>query len=99
MPEQASTIDSWRSHYYSVRRRFFLGLVALGVCVSVGVTVVLDLPLLHPARITQFAAMTLGTLGAVSSSPRVHAALALLACFVSAVAGSTVFLEPGSIIE
>jgi hypothetical protein len=99
IPEQASTIGSWRSHYYSVRRRFFLGIVALGLSISLILTVILDLPLLHPARITQFVAISVGTLGAVSSSARVHASMALFACLISAVAGTTVFLEPGAVTE
>ena len=99
IPEQASAITSWRSHYYAVRRRFFLGIVALGFCITLIVTVLLDLPLLHPARTTQLAAIAVGTVGAASSSARFHAGLAILVCVVTAVAGSTVFLAPGAVVE
>ena len=30
IPEQASAVDSWRSYYYSARRRFFIGIAARG---------------------------------------------------------------------
>lgn len=97
IPEQAAAVDSWRSHYYSVRRRFFSGLLALALVISLGTAAVLDLSWLHPARVAHFLGMAYGLLGASSSNERVHAGLALVTLLATSLLMSTVFLEPGSI--
>ena len=95
IPEQASTIDSWRTYYYAVRRRFFIGLAAFAIAGSVGDAVVLELPWLHPARVPALMCMATGLLGSSFSSTQLHAGLALFVLLLVAMAGSTVFLEPG----
>jgi len=99
IPEQASTIESWRSYYYSVRPRFFMGVLALVLAISLGLAVVLEVPLLHPARVPQVMAMAAALLGAYSSSARVHAGLALFLLLNLVATGYSIFLEPGSVAQ
>ena len=96
MPENPSSIRSWRSYYYSVRRRFFVGVVAHTV-IAIAITfVIIDTPLLHPSRIPALIAIAAAVLGAISSSARVHAGLGLGLIAMVAIASATAFLEPGS---
>ncbi len=99
VPEQVSTIDSWRSHYYSVRRRFFIALAAFAIAGSSGDAVVLELPWLHPARVPALVCMAIGLLGASFASARVHLGLAWFVLVLVAAAGFTVFLEPGALAQ
>ena len=99
IPEQASAVDSWRSYYYFARRNFFMGMAALALVVVFGSTVILELPWSHPVRITQSLAMGIGLLGASSSSPRVHACLALLVLFLTVAVLPVFFLQPGSVSQ
>jgi hypothetical protein len=41
VPEGASSVRSWRDHYYSVRVRFFGALVVAGVLTAVNTTVLI----------------------------------------------------------
>ena len=97
IPEQASSVESWRSYYYAVRRRYFVGLGATVLAIYFGTAIVLDVPWLHPAHVPQLAGMAIALLGAHSSSERVHAGLALFLVLNLTVAGYAVFLEPGAI--
>ena len=99
IPEHASTVDSWRSYYYSVRARFFLGLVALLLAISFSFAIVLELPWLHPAQVPQAIAMAAALLGAYSSSEQVHAGLAMFLLLNLVIAASSVFLEPGLVLQ
>jgi hypothetical protein len=97
IPEQASAVDSWRSYYYSARRRFFIGIAAIVVVVAFAGTAILGLPWLHPVRIPQLFAMGIALLGAFSPSPRVHACLAVLALLMASVVVPVVFVQPGAV--
>ncbi len=88
IPESPSSVANWRDHFYSVRRRWYFGMLCWGLVTCVISTVVLDMPWSHPARIAQAAVVTGGGVGAASSSERVQEALAVvLAVLMVAMAG------------
>jgi len=77
IPERADAVESWKDYYFSVSRRYFVGLGAWSLAVAANTVVFLDLPLLQPARVAQLVALVLCAVGACSASPRIHAALAV----------------------
>ena len=97
VPENPSAVTSWRNHYYSARRSFFLGLTVWALAGAGVATFVAGLPWLHPLRIGQVVLLLVGTLGMFITSPRVHAALALGVVVTIAVTASTVYLQPISL--
>lgn len=99
IPEQPSAIDSWRSYYYSARRRFFVGMAATVAVVALAGAAILDLPWLHPIRISQSLGMGIALLGASSSSPRVHAFLAVLVLLMSSIVLPVIFIQPASVAQ
>ena len=89
IPESPSSVESWREYFYSVRRRYFLGLSCWVVTTVAISTVVAGYPLLHPSRGIQAVTLSVCVAGALSRSHRVQAtiavsflALALLLAFV-----------------
>ncbi len=94
IPESPSTVVSWRDYYYSVRSRFFLGLIVWALAIESLVTVVLDVPWLNPIRVSHAATVLIGILGASSASHRVHSGLALVGIAGFLVMAPTIFLQP-----
>lgn len=96
IPDEPSTVASWRDYYYEVRRRYFFGML-LWLMVVVAITrLVLEMPWTHPARAVQALLLVLGITGAASASPRVHAALAL-SLVLALLGAALVALQPGSL--
>jgi hypothetical protein len=89
-----ASVTSWRTHFFGIRRWFFLMDVALMLHTIVSASVIRGLPLLHPLRAVQGAALTLSILGAASASPRLHAALAPLALVLQSLGLGTLFFSP-----
>ena len=94
IPEQASSVTSWRAHYYLMRQRFFMAALAALLAISVGLAVVLELPWLHVTRVPQVAGLGVALLGLSSANARVHSGLALFLLLVLVGAAFTVYLEP-----
>ena len=89
IPDAPATIESWRAHYFAVRRRYW---IAICLWVFVDATIdyaLLEEPLAHPARAVQGFFFILGATGVVSTNARVHEILALLLWLVpiAAIAG------------
>ena len=99
VPDAPATIESWRSYFFQVRRRFFFTGIFLFACFIANTLLLLDLPLVHPQRIGQGAAITMLLIGAVSENPRVHAALVFLALGVFALMIAIFFLRPGGFAD
>ena len=97
IPDNPGGVQSWKSYYYSVRRRFFIGLVCWIFVASAGATVILQMPWSHPGRLSQTAGLIVSVLGAVSESHRVHSVLALCIIVLVLIVVFTVALQPGSL--
>ena len=96
IPEQPGSVASWRTYYFSARRRVFAGYVAVSVSIFLASATVLGIPPLHPIHGTQMLGLSVGVAGFCLASERVHAALAVLALAMQAVAWLGVFVSPGS---
>jgi hypothetical protein len=96
IPEQVSTIESWRSYFYSVRCRFFIGIVLVILAGFVISLAFAPLPFGSPVRIFQLAILLGSLLGAYSSSERISAALAVVYALSLLAMASTAFLQPGA---
>ena len=97
IPENASSVDSWRDYYFSVRRRFFVVAICWAAVAAGSTTVLLELPLFHPQRAGEAAVLLVGFVGAMSASERVHSGLALCIIAFGPVIAFTVFAPPGSV--
>jgi hypothetical protein len=97
VPENASAVESWRNHYYAVRRRYFIGVGAWALAIIGSATVVLEMPPSHPARLVQIAWFLVGFAGAVFSSERVHAAIVVSTFVIGLGFIFTIAMLPGSL--
>jgi hypothetical protein len=94
VPESASSIESWRTYYYAIRTRLFVGVVLWGAVIALGSTFVLERSLSHPTRPFQVIVIAVGLLGAATDNPRVHAGIAASLIGVVTVAAFVVFAQP-----
>ncbi len=96
VPENPSLVRSWREHFFTARKRLF---VALGsfFLLAAGISwLLLDFPLLHPARVVQASGFGLALSGAVSTNKRFHDVLPFIFLALLSIA-ATLLLRPGSI--
>ena len=75
IPEAAAAIESWRVHYFSVCKRYWVAICLWALVVAATDLALLEEPLLDPARAIQSYFLALGVTGAVSENPRVHSIL------------------------
>jgi hypothetical protein len=99
VPEDASTITSWRVHYYSAHRRWYGGLSAWAVAIALNASVNLGFPILHPSRGIQLFVLSVGVIGVVSASPRVHAALSVVLATIVVGAFWIIALTPDWLVQ
>jgi hypothetical protein len=95
IPEDPSAVECWRAYYYSVCRRYFIGVVSWSVTVAITQTLVLQMPWVEPARGAQAGVFVLGLAGAISASERLHAAIAFLALLLFLILMLTIGFRPG----
>ncbi len=95
IPDAPATVESWRSHFFQVRRRLFFAAIFLFICFIVTPVVLLQVPILHPQRVGEVAMVVLLLIGAFSENPRVHGVLVSLALCGVAAAIAIFFLRPG----
>jgi hypothetical protein len=98
IPDDPSTVASWRDYYYSVRRRYFLGMLAWAIVIVVVGTVVLGMPWSHPARAVQGAFAIGGIAGATSSNERVHYIITLSLVVVIAIGMILIGSRPSPLV-
>ena len=96
VPENPSSIASWRDYFQSVRMRYFVGVTCWGLALVAISTVALRMPLLHPGRGIQAVTVIVGITGALSANHRVQAGIVLLLISVSIFVSFTLGLRPGS---
>ena len=95
IPDAPATVESWRSHFFQVRQRFFFAMIFLFICRMITPVVLLHIPFLHPIRVAEGATVVLCLIGAYSENPRVHGLLvSLVLCGFPAVI-AFFFLRPG----
>jgi hypothetical protein len=99
IPENPGEVTSWREYYYSVRVRYYSALILIAVVVAFATTVLIGLPLNHPARLAQAAILVIGVVGASTADPRVHGGIVVSSLLLAGIASATVFLQPASLSE
>lgn len=97
IPDAPSAVTSWRSHFYSVRRRYFLGFCVWFLILSVNTTFLLGLPPVHPVRATHLLLLAAGIVGAASENPLVHFAITIVLGTLIIAIGSVLLFVPGSL--
>jgi hypothetical protein len=97
VPENPGGVVAWREYYYSVRIRYFSAVIFLGLTTSINPTLLLAMPLSHPARLAHLFVLVSGIVGASTANSRIHGALAVLACGLSVIFATTVFLRASSL--
>ena len=96
IPEAASTVSSWRDHFFRVRQRYFLGLAAWALVIAFNSTFTRGMPLDHPARILQVDVIGVSILGAASSRPSLHAVIAASGPVLLIFQGAIYFFPGGT---
>lgn len=96
VPESPGLVRSWRDHFFAARTRFFIALASFFVVISCMSWLLLDFPLLHPARAVQASGFTLSVWGAISTRERLHEVLPLVLLALLSIAAAALFLRPGS---
>jgi hypothetical protein len=97
VPDNPGTVQSWREHFFAARKRFFVALASLFLLIAVNSWLLLDLPVLQPARVIQGLALGLALSGAVSTHNGWHQALPVIFLALLLIAALALFLQPGSI--
>ena len=98
IPSSPDHVESWREFYYSIRRRYFVAIIAFGFVVALNVILIIDLPLLHPSMGGVVWTIAAGAIGVSSDNPRVHAGLALIALVMMAIGVFVVFARPSGLL-
>jgi hypothetical protein len=97
IPDDPAAVTSWREYYFSVRIKLFVALALWALLTSILSTLLLAMPIDHPARIGQITMLTLAVIGIASRNPRIHAVLALSMLVAVLTVGLSIFLNPDAI--
>ena len=97
VPSEPAEVTSWRDYYFSVRRRLFVGFGVLALLGGLSSTVLLGMPLNHPARLGGLGNLVAAIVGFSFEDARVQGGLAV-ASFLTVVAfGAIVLAQPGAL--
>lgn len=99
IPDDPAAVQSWRTYYYSVRRKYFLVFTLWVLVVAAATTVLIQMPLVHPARGIQAGLLSAGIVGAVSSNARVHRGIVAFLVALIVVGVAAVIARPGSLAQ
>ena len=97
IPDDPAAVISWREYYFSVRLKLFVALALWALLTAILSTLLLTMPIDHPARIGQITMFAMAVIGIVSTNPRIHAALALSMLVAVLTFGLSIFLNPDAI--
>ena len=97
VPDSPSDVGSWKTHYYSVRVRFFVGWICLAVLTGMIPIVVLQMPLLNLGLVPALCGLLIGVVGSVSTSAKVHAGLVMIIASLMIASIFVTLFEPGSL--
>jgi hypothetical protein len=86
IPRNSPEVVSWRDHFFSIRRRFWLAILIYALSIQAVMTLLLDMPWSDPSRAPSVAVIVLSTVGAMSPSERVQATLAVAVWLALALA-------------
>jgi hypothetical protein len=96
IPDDPSSVGSWRSYFYSVRRQYFVGYCLWSVFQVINTTILLKISLLHPFRVVQLLIFAMGVVGSTTDNPEIQRIIAIGGWIIAAIASLFLFL-PGSL--
>ena len=99
IPDDPAAVTSWREYYFSVRLRLFIALGLWALLTAILTTLLVAMPIDHPARIAQITMLTMAVIGIASRNPRIHAVLALTMLVAVLTFGLSIFLNPDAVKE
>jgi hypothetical protein len=97
VPENPGDVPAWREHYYAVRVRYFSAVIFLALTTAINPTLLIAMPLNHPARLAHSFLLVAGIVGVSTANTRIHGAMAVLSCSLTAIFAATVFLRAASL--
>jgi len=97
VPEDSSTVSSWRDHYFANRINYFSCILGWAIVTATSSSLLLTMPWSHPARGAQAFALAFAAVGIASGRERVHEFLGVLLLAVLAIMAVTVISQPGSL--
>lgn len=77
VPAHPASVESWRSHFYSERRRFFGALTVWVLLILFNTSYILDVPAVHMSRVGQIVTLIIGIIGFSTSREWVHRVLVM----------------------
>ena len=89
IPESPSSVESWHEYFYSVRRRYFVGVGCWVVTTVIISTIAFRMPMFHPNRGLQAALILVCVAGGLSASHRVQAGIAVFVLSLSVLIALT----------
>ena len=96
IPDEPSSVSSWRHYFYSVRRPYFIGLCLWVLLQIMNTTLLLKMPVLHPFRVVQLLILAMGVVGSATDNPTIQRLIAIGSWVVAAITSFVLFL-PGSL--
>ena len=99
IPEAPASVESWRAHYFSVRKRYWGAICLWSLAALINGSALLGLPLLDPTRTPPVLLSLLGITGIVSASPRVHAILAIILTCLAPLSALILLSLPGELAQ
>jgi hypothetical protein len=99
VPDDPGAVQSWRTYYYSARRKYFLAVSLWALVVATGTTVLIQMPLTHPARGVQAGLLAAGIVGTASNNARVHTGILAFLAALIATGAVAVLSRPGSLAQ
>ena len=99
VPERPDEVESWRDHYFELRRRYFGGVFFLICSISITLYAVVGVPILTIERVPQVVAGTIAAAGFASANERLHATLALTMLASLLLSSIAIFASPDFLIE
>jgi hypothetical protein len=95
IPDDASSVASWREYFYSVRQRYWIAISLWAITIATNASVILGVPWDHPSRLAHGFGFLCAAIGATSASERVQSTLAVLPWTAAALTALTIASQPG----
>jgi hypothetical protein len=92
--DEPATTESWRDHFFRMRRWFFSVRIVYMAAVITASWIILEIPLVHPARLFGVSHIAISIVGLSTTSERAHATLVVVSVLLTLGAASIIFLEP-----
>jgi hypothetical protein len=92
--DEPAATESWRAHYFRVRRWFFSARAVYMAAVITASWLILGIDLTHPSRLFGTSHIVLSVVGICTANERAHAVLAVVSALLQIAAAGFIFLGP-----